>query len=70
MKRVKCFTHNDLDGFGTNIIFKYLENENNNELKADVINCSYDNINNNVMEYFNNKVNYIKLILGTRRIAW
>ena len=55
MKKVKCFTHNDLDGFGSNIIFKYLENENNSELKADVINCNYDNINNNVMEYFNNK---------------
>ena len=54
MNRIKCFTHNDLDGFGANIIFKYLENENIIE-KADVINCSYDNINNNVMEYFNNK---------------
>lgn len=50
MKKVKLFSHIDLDGYGCNVIIKSLIG-----INSDCENLNYDKINERVKEYFVNK---------------
>lgn len=54
-KRIKLFTHTDLDGVGSAVIAKAVEKQTEGRIFTDVTYCDYNNVNEIIMEFLNSK---------------